>query len=155
MKIKNDLPMILANSVLVTLLLSAVIGLTGCKEEGPAEKAGKQLDQAVEKSNERVEVVSDQIKKNVEDTDEAIGHKSESVGEFIDDAAITAKVKSDMVADPLISASKIDVTTDKGVVKLSGVVNDQQAQRALEIARGIKGIKSVESYLVATPVETK
>jgi hyperosmotically inducible protein len=155
MKIKNDLPMILANSVLVTLLLSAVIGLTGCKEEGPAEKAGKQLDQAVEKSNERVEVVSDQIKKNVEDTDEAIGHKSESVGEFIDDAAITAKVKSDMVADPLISASKIDVTTDKGVVKLSGVVNDQQAQRALEIARGIKGIKSVESYLVATPVEIK
>jgi hyperosmotically inducible protein len=155
MKIKNDLPMILANSVLVTLLLSAVIGLTGCKEEGPAEKAGKQLDQAVEKSNERMEVVSDQIKKNVEDTDEAIGHKSESVGEFIDDAAITAKVKADMVADPLISASKIDVTTDKGVVKLSGVVNDQQAQRALEIARGIKGIKSVESYLVATPVEIK
>lgn len=153
MKIKNDQKMILLNSMFVAFLLSAAIGLTGCKEEGPAEEAGKKVDQAVERTNERLEESTEQRQESIEERDEAMGRKSESVGEYLDDSAITAKIKAEMVADPLLSAVKIDVVTDKGVVKLSGVVNSQQiADRAVEIARTTKDVKSVENNLVVSPV---
>ncbi|MGZ8137329.1 MAG: BON domain-containing protein [Methylococcaceae bacterium] len=156
MKIKNEQRTMLSNSLLITFLLSAVIALTGCEQEGPAEKTGKKLDQEIEKTSERIQERAEDIKKNVEDRDEAIERKSESVGEYIDDSAITGKVKAEMMADSLISASRIDVVTDKGVVKLSGVVNAQQtADRAVEIASRVKGVKSVENNLVVSPVVIK
>ncbi|WAK03585.1 BON domain-containing protein [Methylobacter sp. YRD-M1] len=153
MKIKNDQPVIFSNNLFVTLLLAAVVGLTGCKQEGPAEEAGKKVDEATERTQERLEEGTEQRQESMEKRDEAMGQKSGSVEEYLDDSAITAKIKAEMVADPLLSATKIDVVTDKGVVKLSGVLNSQQsADRALEIARGIKGVKSVESNLVVSPV---
>lgn len=152
MKIKNDQPMIFSN-VFVTLLLAAFIGLTGCKQEGPAEEAGKKVDESVERTQERLEEGTEQRQESMEERDEAMGQKSGSVEEYLDDSAITAKIKAEMVADPLLSAAKIDVITDKGVVKLSGVLNSQQsADRALEIVRSVKGVKSVESNLVVSPV---
>jgi hyperosmotically inducible protein len=152
MKIKNDQPMIFSN-VFVTLLLAAVIGLTGCKQEGPAEEAGKKVDESVERTEERLEEGTEQRQESMEERDEAMGQKSGSVEEYLDDSAITAKIKAEMVADPLLSAAKIDVITDKGVVKLSGVLNSQQsADRALEIVRSVKGVKSVENNLVVSPV---
>jgi hyperosmotically inducible protein len=152
MKIKNDQPMIFSN-VFVTLLFAAVIGLTGCKQEGPAEEAGKKVDESVERTQERLEEGTEQRQESIEERDEATGQKSGSVEEYLDDSAITAKIKAEMVADPLLSAAKIDVITDKGVVKLSGVLNSQQsADRALEIVRSVKGVKSVESNLVVSPV---
>jgi hyperosmotically inducible protein len=152
MKIKNDQPTIFSN-VFVTLLLAAVIGLTGCKQEGPAEEAGKRADESAERTQERLEESTEQRQESMERRDEAMGEKSGSVEEYLDDSAITAKIKSDMIADPLLSAAKIDVVTDKGVVKLSGVLNSQQsADRALEIARSVEGVKSVESNLVVSPV---
>lgn len=153
MKIKNDQPVIFSNNLFVTLLLAALIGLTGCKQEGPAEKAGKKVDEATERTQERLEEGTEQRQESMEKRDEAMGQKSGSVGEYLDDSAITSKIKAEMVADPLLSATKIDVVTDKGVVKLSGVLNSQQSvDRALEIARSVKGVKSVESNLVVSPV---
>jgi hyperosmotically inducible protein len=152
MKIKNDQPMIFSN-VFVALLFAAVIGLTGCKQEGPAEEAGKKADESVERTQERLEEGTEQRQESMEERDEATGQKSGSVEEYLDDSAITAKIKAEMVADPLLSAAKIDVITDKGVVKLSGVLNSQQsADRALEIVRSVKGVKSVENNLVVSPV---
>jgi hyperosmotically inducible protein len=149
MKIINGMQIIPANKVLVTLLVSTAIGLTACKEEGPAEKAGERIDQAVEKTNENIEKQSERIEEVIENRDEALGRKSESVGEFIDDATITSKVKAEMMADPLIGENDIEVVTDKGVVKLTGTVKSQQtADRAVEIAGGIKGVQSVESHLL-------
>jgi hyperosmotically inducible protein len=149
MKIINALRRTPANNVFVALLVSAVIGLTACKEEGPAEKAGKRVDQAVEKTNEGIEKQSEAIKENIEQRDEAMGRKSETVGEYMDDATITSKVKAEMMADPLIGENDIEVVTDKGVVKLTGTVKSQQtADRAVEIANGIKGVQSVENHLL-------
>lgn len=149
MKILNALRIISADKVLVALLVSAVTGLTACKEEGPAEKAGKKVDQAVEKTNENIEKQSEAIQQNVEKRDETMGRKSESLGEYVDDATITSKVKAEMMADPLIGENDIEVVTDKGIVKLTGTVKSQQmADRAVEIANGIKGVQSVESHLL-------
>jgi osmotically-inducible protein OsmY len=70
----------------------------------------------------------------------------ESTGEYIDDAAITAKVKAAFVNDPTLKATEINVETFKGDVQLSGfVAQPQDAQHAAEVARGVKGVTSVKN----------
>jgi osmotically-inducible protein OsmY len=70
----------------------------------------------------------------------------ESAGEVIDDSWITTKVKAAFVEDPAVNALGIKVETFKGVVQLSGFANNTtEMQRAAEIARGIKGVKSVKN----------
>jgi osmotically-inducible protein OsmY len=70
----------------------------------------------------------------------------ESTGEYIDDAAITTKVKTAFAADPNVKATEVKVVTYKGDVQLSGFVAEpHDAQRAEEIARGIKGVTSVKN----------
>ncbi|MDO9242136.1 MAG: BON domain-containing protein [Methylicorpusculum sp.] len=156
MKKINEQRINLANSILVTLLLSAVIITSGCSEEGPAEKTGKKLDQAIESSNEKIDEKVDALKQSIDAKEEAMEKQSETVGELIDDAAITAKVKAAMMADPLVSAFNIDVVTVQGGVKLNGAVNNQQIiDRALEIVRATPGVKSVENYLVVSAGDIK
>jgi len=70
----------------------------------------------------------------------------DSTGQYIDDASITTKVKSDMVADKEISAFQISVNTFKGVVHLTGSADTrQEADKAATIARGVAGVKSVDN----------
>ncbi len=69
----------------------------------------------------------------------------EKTGEYIDDSTITTKVKSSFVADPTVSALAISVSTADGVVSLSGIVNSQaERQRAIQLARGVSGVKEVD-----------
>jgi osmotically-inducible protein OsmY len=68
----------------------------------------------------------------------------ESTGESIDDAAVTAKVKSSFAADPLVSASAINVATTRGVVNLSGTItSEQERQRAIQLTQGVAGVKEI------------
>lgn len=72
----------------------------------------------------------------------------QSTGEYIDDAAITAKVKAALVKDPLVKATEVKVDTFKGTVQLSGFVdnNDQRAQ-AERIAASTAGVMSVKNNI--------
>jgi osmotically-inducible protein OsmY len=73
----------------------------------------------------------------------------ESTGEYIDDATITTKVKAAFVNDPAVSALRINVETFKGVVQLSGFANSKaEADKAAEIARGVRGVTSVKNNIV-------
>lgn len=70
----------------------------------------------------------------------------QKTGAYVDDAWITTKVKSEMVADSEVKAHKIDVDTKNGVVTLTGTVESwQEATKAADIARGIKGVTAVEN----------
>jgi osmotically-inducible protein OsmY len=70
----------------------------------------------------------------------------ESTGEYLDDAGITTKVKAAFAADPNVKATEINVETFKGTVQLSGfVAQPGDAQRAADIARGVKGVSSVKN----------
>lgn len=72
--------------------------------------------------------------------------KQEGTGEYIDDSVITTKVKAALVNDPVTKATEINVETFKGVVQLSGFVSSQAAvNRAVELARGVNGVKSVRN----------
>ncbi len=71
-----------------------------------------------------------------------------STGEYIDDAAITAKVKTDLIGDPVTKARQIDVTTFKGNVQLSGFVDTaQEKARAAQIAAGVSGVTNVTNNI--------
>ena len=75
--------------------------------------------------------------------------KSESTGRYVDDSAITAKVKTAIFKDPSLKTTEIKVDTYKGVVQLSGVVDSQEAvRRAGDLAAGIPGVVSVKNDLI-------
>ncbi|MBN1930307.1 MAG: BON domain-containing protein [Desulfobacterales bacterium] len=76
-------------------------------------------------------------------------HWRESTGEYIDDTAITTKVKAGIFDDPMLKVLQINVESFKGIVQLSGFVNSEQASaRAAEIANSVKGVKAVKNSLV-------
>ncbi len=71
-----------------------------------------------------------------------------SVGETIDDSAITAQVKTSLLNDPQVAGLKIDVDTFKGVVTLSGAVKSTaERDKAISLARQVKGVTDVKSTL--------
>jgi hyperosmotically inducible periplasmic protein len=62
------------------------------------------------------------------------------------DGWITTKVKAELVATKGISSGDISVTTNNGVVTLSGNVDSKaQIQKAVAVAKGIKGVHDVDS----------
>jgi len=72
--------------------------------------------------------------------------QKESTGEYVDDSYITTKVKTAILNEPGLKSSEINVETFKGEVQLSGFVNSQSdISRAIEVARSVKGVKSVKN----------
>ena len=77
----------------------------------------------------------------------------QGTGEYIDDAAVTARVKVALAEDPAVSAAQVNVETYRGVVQLSGFVDaDADARRAVEVARKVPGVRSVKNDLRVKPV---
>lgn len=75
--------------------------------------------------------------------------KQESTGEYVDSAAITTKVKAELINDPVTKAGQISVETFKDIVQLSGFVDTAASKtRAEQIARNVKGVRSVKNDLV-------
>ncbi|MCX7105704.1 MAG: BON domain-containing protein [Methylococcales bacterium] len=77
------------------------------------------------------------------------GKTHESTGEYFDDVAITSKVKTSILGDGKLRFFQIDVTTFKGIVQLSGFVDNKEiSTRASEVTRTIKGVKMVNNNLI-------
>jgi hyperosmotically inducible protein len=71
-----------------------------------------------------------------------------TVGNEVDDGVITTEVKSAMLADANIKSLDISVKTRKGEVQLSGFVDSQvQIDRAITVARGVKGVSGVNNEM--------
>lgn len=87
-----------------------------------------------------------QNKTGAERTGEAVGNAAEKTGEVVSDSWITTKVKSQLVADDLVKARVINVTTDNGVVALAGLLDSSaERDRAVQIARDTKGVRRVDT----------
>ena len=75
--------------------------------------------------------------------------KSEGTGEYVDDSVITTKVKAAVFADASLKSAEINVETYKGIVQLSGFVRSSaDINRAVEVARGIRGVTSVKNDMI-------
>jgi hyperosmotically inducible protein len=71
-----------------------------------------------------------------------------SAGEVVDDGTITTKVKAKLFDDDQLSGFAISVETFEGGVTLTGAVDSAaEKQRATNIARSVKGVKSVNNLL--------
>ena len=80
------------------------------------------------------------------------GACGKTVGETIDDATITTRVKTAFINDKDVGGLRIDVDTFKGVVTLSGrVKSKEEEQKAIAIARKINGVVDVKSTLQIQP----
>ena len=70
----------------------------------------------------------------------------EGTGEYVDDTVITTKVKAAVLRESSLKSAEINVETFKGVVQLSGFVSSQaNIDKAVEVARGVAGVKSVKN----------
>ncbi len=74
--------------------------------------------------------------------------KQEGTGEYFDDSVITTKVKTAIFNEPTLKSSEINVETFKGIVQLSGFVSSEaDIDKAIEVARSVKGVKSVKNAM--------
>jgi hyperosmotically inducible protein len=72
----------------------------------------------------------------------------ESPGEYLDDSVITAKVKTAILNEPSLKVLQINVETYKNAVQLSGfVASNAEMTKAVEIARSVTGVRSVQNDL--------
>ena len=86
----------------------------------------------------------------------AVSRDQSSVGEYIDDATITTRVKSQFVESKLVDAAAISVETLNGEVMLSGFAKSAAEKAEAErIARSVKGVKSVRNALQIRAAETR
>jgi len=84
--------------------------------------------------------------------DDADKPAERSAGVVIDDAVITAKVKSSLLADSGTKGLRIDVDTKNGVVQLKGKVSSATERTlAQNLAAKVSGVKSVENKLTIKP----
>ena len=129
----------------ISLLLAA--GLVACDKPGPAETAGKQIDQTASEAGRKIDQAADKVGEKLDEQ----GHKA---GVVIDDATITAKVKAAIFAEPDLKTLQISVDTVDGVVSLSGSVDSQKdSDMAKALAAAVAGVKEVDNHLALKPTQ--
>ena len=119
------------NFKLIGVSMLLLVGLAACEKPGPAETAGKKIDQTADQVGDK------------------LGAQGAKAGVAIDDTEITTKVKAAIFAEPGLKTLQISVDTIKGVVTLSGSVDTQSnSNRAKELASAVAGVNGVENRLV-------
>jgi hyperosmotically inducible protein len=82
----------------------------------------------------------------------AVVRGQETVGSYVDDAAITTAIKAKFVDDKVVSAGSISVETLNGIVQLSGFAKSAaEKSQAEQIARNSKNVRSVRNDIVVRP----
>jgi hyperosmotically inducible protein len=123
--------------MLAMICAALLLGAAGCSDERGGKTVGQKLDSGM-----------DTAKEKLSDSSDAIKDSTQKAATAVDDAAITTKVKAEIMRDPNLKLTDINVETNQGVVILSGVVDKpQDAERAVQIARAITDVKSVENKL--------
>lgn len=133
---------ILENFKLIGISTLLAVGLAACDNPGPAETAGKKIDQTAEAAGQKIGEVADKV-------GEKLGEQGVKAGAAIDDAEITAKVKAAIFAEPGLKTLQISVDTIKGIVTLTGSVDTQpNSDRAGALAGAVADVNAVENRLV-------
>ena len=81
---------------------------------------------------------------------------SKGVREAVSDSGLTAKIKGKLMEDEMTRFSAVSVTTNNGVVTLTGSVPDQEAlTQVLGVARSCQGVTRVENDLTIGPPQQR
>lgn len=121
--------------ILISLIAVAVLVICGCNSQNTNEAA-----------NNASRKVSDAANTVVNKTREVAQNVNSSAGPTINDAAITTRIKTKLLADG-ITGTTVDTTS--GVVTLTGsVASEEQKTKAETHARETEGVRSVKNELV-------
>ena len=132
---------------LIAISLFLAAGLTACDKPGPAEKAGKAMDQTASDAKNKIGETVDKAEKKMTE-------QSAKAGQAIDDTEITARVKAAVFAEPGLKTLQISVDTVKGVVTLTGTVDSQaNSDKARTLAAAVADVKEVSNKLVVAPAK--
>lgn len=135
------------NIKLIGMSMLLVIGLSACEKPGPAETAGKKIDQTVDEAGKKI---SDSANKVAE----KVGEQSDKAGVAVDDAEITTKIKAAFFAESGLKTLQISVETIKGVVTLSGSVDTEtNSGIAQSMAGAVAGVSKVKNQLVLKSIK--
>jgi len=128
------------NTILISVVIGAAMAGTACQQRSPSttsQNMNRPADTAMTPSSAPPSTASSTA-------------PSSPMANAVDDAAITAKVKTAILAEPGLKATEINVDTKDAVVTLTGAVPSAPLKdRAKEIATNVSGVKSVQDNLVA------
>lgn len=127
------------------LIAIALLSLSACSKPGPAEQAGRQLDEAAEKTAQA-------LNRKINQAENAAESEIQKADTSTTDADITAKVKIALMMRDGLNSMTISVKTVSGVVSLSGsVLNTSQFIMAQNLALAVDGVKGVDNKLAIVP----
>jgi osmotically-inducible protein OsmY len=136
--------MMQSKTALITISLLAAIGLSACDKPGPAEQAGKKIDDVASDASKKAAATADKYENKMTEQ----GAKN---AQSWDDTEITAKVKAEFLGEPGLKSLQISVDTVKGVVTLTGTVDSKaNSDKARARAMSISGVRDVVNQLVVT-----
>lgn len=113
-----------------------------------AERTAAAVDTTRDRTTAAVDTTRDRTATATTTTTDTARHTTAAAGDAVSDTVITTKVKADLAADPGVKAMDVHVETVKGVVMLSGFVPSKaEADKAVQLARGVKGVTEVKSSI--------
>jgi hyperosmotically inducible protein len=128
----------------ITLLVALGAGIlltAGCDQRPPADSTSAKVGRAADKMEAKVDQAADKV-------GAAMSNAADQTAVVADDAAITAKVKAAILAEPGLNSLQINVDTSSATVTLSGNVDNADLRdRAKQIASSTSGVKSVVDQL--------
>ena len=145
------------DSTITTEVKAGLVGAKGVDSndinietyKGVVLLSGFLTDQAQKNSADKVAKAVKGVKK-VENR--IVVHPSTSMGTKLDDTALVGKVKSALVDADKVKSGEINIEARDGIVQLGGFVkSDGMKKRAIDITKGIKGVKSVDDALIVKP----
>ena len=125
----------------ISLLLASALAACDAAP-GPAESAGKKIDQSANEAGKKLGEALDKVGKKIDE-------QGEKAAVAVDDAEITTRVKAAIFAEPGLKTLQIRVATVNGAVTLSGSVDTpQNGDRAAALAAAVSGVSGVDNRLV-------
>jgi len=137
--------------ILVATVIGAAIAAVAVSSIYDQRTVGQRLDATVAATSAKVDEIKGDVKSTAQDAAADADHGTPT-RTALGDAGITASVKTALAADPALSALKIDVTTQNGVVSLAGPAPDEKSrERAEVLAAAPQGVVRVDNQLVVSP----
>ena len=125
----------------VLALFTFTAALIACKQTPATERAEEQARQAGEDATKALEKAGQQVERSAQEA-------AQRAEPLVEDAAVTARVKAKLAADPEVAAYKIDVDTVNHVVTLNGSVDSAaESAEAEKLTRGTEGVTQVVNRL--------
>lgn len=120
------------------LMAFTMVALSACSQQEQQESR--------EQARSTVEKATEATKEAASDAADYARDVAERTGDYLSDSAVTARIKAALFQADQVSAGDINVETINGHVVLSGVVaTDAEADLAVQLAKGVEGVKSVEN----------